>query len=120
VGRHGGDVGAGRLGLELVEALLRDVDRDHAAALPRDTGCRRTSDAGTRAGHDDRLAAEASLADALDPLGTLDGGHALLARGFTLGRTGCRGIRVHVALRRPFDEFVEQLLAEAALAQLDE
>src|SRR5690606_25906276 len=94
VGGHGRDLPL-NLGGELVESLLRDVDGDDATALAGDTGCRGAPDAGARARHDDGLAREASRADALDPLGALDGSrrHALLGGGLTLGRTGCRGIR---------------------------
>ena len=59
----------GVLGLELVEALLRDVDRDHAAALAGDAGCGGAADSGAGAGDDDGLAVEATGRDLLDPLG---------------------------------------------------
>ena len=68
VGGERDDVGAGVLGDELVEALLADVDRDHAAALAGDARCGGAADARAGTRHDDGLAGEAALVDALGPL----------------------------------------------------
>ena len=67
----GDDVGAGVLGDELVETLLRDVDGDHASAFAGDAGCRGSADARPGAGDDHGLAGEAALVEALGPLAQL-------------------------------------------------
>ena len=85
---------AGVLGDELVEALLADVDGDHAAALAGDARCGGAADAGAGAGDDDGLAGEAALVDALGPLAQRHGGRRIASasssvRGDLTGASPC-------------------------------
>ena len=110
---------------ELVEALLRHVDGDDAAALTGDARRGGAADARAGARDDDGLAGEAALVEALDPLGALDLGDGRVGRlGRRLGvvRRGrdIRRARRHVAGGGARDEVVDHLLAELALAELDE
>src|SRR5690606_16632158 len=72
VAREHNNIAAGVVGGEVVEALLRDVDRDHATTLARDSGCRGTPDTRSGTRHDHGLSSEAAIVEALFPDGTLD------------------------------------------------
>ena len=110
---------SGVLGGEFLEALCGDVDGDDAATFARDARRGGAADAGAGTGHDDRLAGEAALVEALDPFARLgsSGGSGRRRSGF---RDCCRRTGRDIAGSCATNEFVERFLAERALAELDE
>jgi hypothetical protein len=73
VAGNGDDFGVRQRCDEVVEAVARDVDGDDPATLASDAGCGGPADAGCGAGHDHRLAGEATRRDSLLPADVLLG-----------------------------------------------